>query len=348
MLGVWDLTIAVLLPAGFAFLAPLLMGVHKMMRLRRTFVYRRLFTAASVSLGWGTASIVFHAASATIAGSALRSSADAVIWLLLAAGCFLVAWAINNALILLAVRLATPELQLRDAFGGRAAWHGDLVELGLAMTVAFGVAAAPVLLLLALPPVVLCQRSVMYAQLITQIRVDAQSGALVPIVWRYEADAEPYQARRTRRPLAIVLAEVDDFTSIADVAGPEAAGQVLRAVATMLTDRLPPAAQVGRLRGAEFAIVLPDVAEEKTRRLGVRIRDRLAAELVEVEKDGQVEFGLRPTVSIGVAGLTAARQTISELIAAADAALTEARASGGNQVSVAPGGPANAMAQIPA
>jgi len=80
----------------------------------------------------------------------------------------------------------------------------------------------------------------------------------------------------------------------------------------------------------------------------VRIRDRLAAELVEVEKDGQVEFGLRPTVSIGVAGLTAARQTISELIAAADAALTEARASGGNQVSVAPGGPANAMAQIPA
>jgi diguanylate cyclase (GGDEF)-like protein len=345
MLGVWFLTIAVLFRPGFAFLAPLLVGAYRMVRVRRAFPYRRVFTAASVSLGWGGASVVFHNAPAAIAGPAPRSGVHAAIWLLLAAGCFLVAWVINNALILLAIRLASPELRLRDAIGGRAAWLTDLVELGLAVTVALAVAAAPVVLLAVLPAVVLCQRSLMYAQLITQIRVDAQSGALVPAIWRYEADAEVHRARRTHAPLAIGLAKVDDFASIAGAAGPKAASTVLRAVATMLAEKLPAAAQVGRLHGAEFAMVLPGVTDHEARRLGVRIRDQLAAGPMEVERDGQLDFVVRPTVSVGVAGLTGSRQTVTELIAAADVALGEARASGGNRVSVAAAIPGVARAQ---
>ena len=343
LMAVWDLTIAILFPPGLAFLSPLLMGALRLMRVRRVFPYRRVFSAATMSLGWGAASAVFHTAPAA------RSGPHAVTWLLLAAGCFLVGWAINNGLILLAIRLATPEVRLRDAFGGRTGWISDLIELGLAVTVALGVATDPVVLLLALPAVVLCQRYIMNAQLVSQTRSDTQSGALVSALWRHEANADAYRARRTGTPLAIVLAEIDDFASIGDV-GPEAAGTVLRAVATILIDKLPAAAQVGRLRGGEFAIVLPGVAEEDARRLGVRIRDHISAELVAIESSGQAEFALRPTVSIGVAGLTEARQTVTELIAAADAALAGARASGGNQVSVAPDhrGPDPGLAQAPA
>jgi diguanylate cyclase (GGDEF)-like protein len=343
LMAVWELTIAILFPPGFAFLSPLLMGTLRLARVRRVLPYRRVFSAATVSLGWGIASALFHAAPAA------RSGPHAVTWLLLAAGCFLVGWAINNGLILLAIRLATPEVRLRDAFGGRTGWISDLIELGLAVMVALGVAADPVVLLLALPTVVLCQRYIMNAQLDSQTRVDAQSGAIVSALWRHEADVDAYRARRTRTPLAVVLVEVDDFASIGAV-GPEAAGTVLRAVATILIDKLPAAAQVGRLRGGEFAIVLPGVAEEDARRLGVRMRDHVAAELVAIESSGQAEFALRPTVSIGVAGLTEARHTVTKLIAAADAALAGARASGGNQVSVAPDhrGPDPGLTQAPA
>jgi diguanylate cyclase (GGDEF)-like protein len=338
--GIWYLTIALLFPPGLAFLAPVLVeGTYRVARVPRIFRYRRVFSAATLSLGWGAASVVFHAAPTAIAGPAPRSGPHAITWLLLAAGCYLLSWTINVSLVLLAIRLATPEVRLRDAFGGRIAWVSDLIELSAAVTSAFVVAAAPVALLLALPPIALGQRSLLHAQLASQTRIDAQSGALTPVIWRYEADIDAFRAQRTHTPLAVALAEVDDFASMASAAGPEAADQVLRAVAAILADKLPPTAQVGRLRGAEFAIVLPGAAAVEARRLGVRIRDRLAAELVEVDKDGQLDFVLRPTVSIGVAGLTDSRQTVTELIAAADAALAEARAGGGNQVSVAPGTP---------
>jgi diguanylate cyclase (GGDEF)-like protein len=333
--GVWSLTIAVLFPPGFALLAPLLMGAYRLVRARRVFPYRRVFSDATMSFGWGTASVVFHAAPASIAGPAPRPGAHAAGWLLLAAGCFLLAWAINNGLVLLAIHFATPEVRLRDAFGGPTGWVFDLIELSTATTVAFVTAAAPVAIILALPPVVLGQRYLMNAQLVSQTRADAQSGALASAIWRYEADVEAYRARRTHAPLAIVLAEVDDFTSIGRTAGSEAENQVLRAVAAILTDKSPPTAQLGRLRGAEFAIVLPGTAENEARRLAVRLRDHLAADLVDVERDGQLDFVVRPTISVGVAGLTGSRQTVTELIAAADTALAEAKASGGNQVRVA-------------
>ena len=346
--GIWFLTIALLLPPGFAFLAPLLEGAYRVVRVPRAFAYRRMFSAAAISLGWGAASVVFHTSPAAIAGPIPQPGAHAVTWLLLATGCYLLCWVINVSLVLLAIRLTSPEVRLRDAFGGRIGWVSDLTELSAAVTAAFVVAAAPAALLLALPPVAIGQRSLLHAQLVNQTRVDAQSGALAPVIWRYEAEIDALRARRTHRPLAIALAEVDDFASIADAAGPEAAGQVLRAVAAVLAEKLPPAAQAGRRRGAEFAIVLPGVADAEARRLGVRIRDCFAAELVEVEKDSQLSFAFRPTVSIGVAGLTDSRQTVTELIAAADAALTEARTSGGNRVSVASGGPDPDVAQAPA
>ena len=154
------------------------------------------------------------------------------------------------------------------------------------------------------------------------------------MIWRCEADVEAYRAQRTHRQLAVVLAEIDNFSGIDD-AGPGAAGAVLRAVAAILADKLPPAAQIGRLHGGTFAIVLPGVDEAEAHRRAVRIRDYIAAEPVAAESDGQLDFIFRPTVSVGVAGQTGSRQTMTELIAGADAALERARASGGNQVRAA-------------
>jgi diguanylate cyclase (GGDEF)-like protein len=344
LLGVWSLTAAILFPAGFALLSPLLFEAYRMTRVGRVILHRRVFSSATVSLGFGAASIVFHAAPASIAGPAPQPGGPAAAWLLLAAGCNVLAWAVNNGLVLAAIRLATPEVRLREAFGGRIGWVFDVIELSASVTVAFVVGFTPAGIILALPPVLYFQRLLMNAQLVSQTRVDAESGALSGVLWRYEAEVEVVRARRKRRPLSVALAEIDDFAGFGGAAGPEAERQVLRAVAAMLAGQVPAAAQVGRLRGSQFAVVLPGVPEDEARRLGVRIRDHVAAELVEVERDGQLGFGLRPTVSVGVAGLSEDRQTVTELIVAADEALAKARASGGNQVSVAPAGPGVAQA----
>jgi diguanylate cyclase (GGDEF)-like protein len=338
LLAVWFLPIAILFPPGLAFLAPLALGIYRM-RIRPAFLYRRVLTASTVSLGYGAASLAFHAAPPSIAGPAPQTGAHAVTWLLLAAGCYLLAWAVNNGLVLVAIRLATPEVRLREAFGGRTAWSTDLIELGLSVMAALVVAVAPVMIVLAVPPVVYSQRLILTAQLVSQIRFDAESGALAGVMWRSEAEADVSQARRTGRPLSVALAEIDDVPGLGGTAGPEAQRQVLRAVAAMLAGQVPPAAQVGRLGGGRFAILLPGVPEDGARRLGVRIRDQLAAEPVEVERDGQLDFVLRPTCSVGVAALSTSRQTVTELITAADVALGEARAAGGNQVRVVPSNP---------
>src|SRR5215469_1186444 len=327
LLGIWFLPTSILFPPGYAFVAPLLMCTYFLVRLRMAFLYRKVFSFAAMSLGWGAASIAFHATPASIAGPAPQSGAHAVTWLAVTAGCAVLGWAINAGSVLLAIRLATPEVRPRDAFGGRTGAISDLIELSTAVTVALVVAVAPVALILALPLVAFGQRYLMNAHLVNQTRVDPQSGALAAAIWRSEADVETFRAWRTHRPLAVVLADIDDFASIGRTGVPEAESQVLRAVAATLTDKLPAAAQVGRLRGAEFAIVLPGVAEDEARRLGVRIRDHVAAGPVDVERDGQLDFVVRPTVSVGVAGQNASRQTVTELITAADAALAEARAS---------------------
>jgi diguanylate cyclase (GGDEF)-like protein len=343
--GVWYLPITILFPPGYAFLAPLLVEAYRLARVRRFITHRRLFSSATISLGWGAASILFHAVPSSIAGPSPQPGADAATWLLLAAGCCFLAWAVNNGLVLVAVRLATPEVRMREAFGGRTAFSTDLVEISMAVAVALVVTTDALALILALPPVVLCQRYLMKALHGEQVRVDAQSGVLTFVLWRHEAEVEALRARRTHTPLTVVLAEVDDFASIGGTGVPEAETQVLHAIGTMLTDKLPPVAHVGRLRGAEFAIVLPGVAADEARRLAARIRDHLAAGPVEVERDGHLDFVVRPTVSVGVAEQSDSRQTVTELIAAADAALATARASGGNRVSVAAVSPGVAQAR---
>src|SRR5258708_15668463 len=52
---VWYLTAAVVLPPIYAFLAPVLFTAYKLLRVRRGFVYRRIFSTATISLAYGAA-----------------------------------------------------------------------------------------------------------------------------------------------------------------------------------------------------------------------------------------------------------------------------------------------------
>nr|WP_204377576.1 diguanylate cyclase [Aquitalea magnusonii] len=66
------------------------------------------------------------------------------------------------------------------------------------------------------------------------------------------------QAAATRRPLTLLLIDLDHFKAINDTYGHAAGDEVLRAFADMVGEHLRGRDALGRLGGEEFAVLLPD------------------------------------------------------------------------------------------
>jgi diguanylate cyclase (GGDEF)-like protein len=332
------LAIAVALPPVFAFLAPIPLTLYKVLRLRGDVIYRRVFSAAVVSLAYGSASVVFHAIPDSIAGSFPRSSEHALTWTASVAACGVLGWLINNVLLVIAIKLSDPVSRIRDLIGSRESITSDLLELSLAVSFTLVVRINPILMALALPSVVLCKRSIMRAQLVSHARIDAKTGLLNAGTWQREAEAEFFRALRGNGPLALAMVNIDHFKDVNDMAGQLVRDQLVRDIAGMLKEQLPDHDLIGRFGSEEFAILLPQTGRDEAQRISERLRDYIAAEPIAIESGSQEGFVFRLTVSIGVAVLNESRHALAELIGAADSALGQAKRTGWNKVYVLPEG----------
>ena len=332
--SVWLLAIAVALPPGFAFLAPFPVLVYKILRIPRAVVYKRVFSASTMSLAYGSASVLFHTVSSSVAGAVPRTGTHALTWTAVVAGCGLLGWIINHGLLIAAVKLSDPTARVRDLVGSRESIASDLLELSLAVSLTLVVRINPILMALALPSVVLCKRSIMRAQLVSQARIDPKTGLLNASAWQREAEAEFFRAMRKRTSLAMAMVDIDDFKSVIESAGPSVADKLLRDIAGMLKDQLPGHDLIGRFGKEEFAILLPQMGRDEAKRISERLRDHIAGEPIAIESGDQAGFIFRLTVSIGVAVLNESRRALVELIGAADSALELAKSTGWNKVIV--------------
>jgi diguanylate cyclase (GGDEF)-like protein len=135
-------------------------------------------------------------------------------------------------------------------------------------------------------------------------------------------DEELYRCERTRRPLALVLVDLDGLKGINDEYGHASGDVALKLVADILksnrrTDRS------ARLGGDEFAVLLPDTDA----RTAMGVADRLVGSM-----RGVGQFGFPVTLSLGIACAPGDGQTADELHHAADVALYAAKRRGGDQV----------------
>jgi diguanylate cyclase (GGDEF)-like protein len=131
--------------------------------------------------------------------------------------------------------------------------------------------------------------------------------------------------------LAVVVADLDWFKDVNDRHGHPAGDTVLRAFAELLQEELRDVDLAGRWGGEEFLMILPGTDLTGGARVAERIRLVFAGRIM-LALDGTP---IPVTASFGVAASPPAR-TSSELFAAADAAMYQAKRAGKNRVETAP------------
>ena len=338
LLSAWWLPIALLLPPVYALVAPIALGVLLYLRVRRTPAYRRLFSSAALGLAGATASVVFHHVGPAVA--AARSvpwlgHPTAPAWLmqpavvLTAVCCAVLFNVLNMGMVAVAAHAAQPQASWVEVLWDRESLLLDLTEICVGVLVLIACALSPVLLCVALPPVIVLQRSLMHQQLQAAARTDPKTGLLNPTAWQREADTEIARALRAGESLALLLCDVDHFKRVNDTYGHLTGDEVLRGLAAELRQQVRGSDVVGRFGGEEFVVLLPRADADEACMIAERLRHRASVMPIYADNDA-----VNVTVSIGVAVLGVHGRDLLELLTAADLALYRAKDAGRDQICV--------------
>src|SRR5580704_12938048 len=339
LLSAWWLPVALLLPPLYALIAPAVLGLLIYVRVRRGALYRRVFSTAALGLAGAVASALFRLLAPAVAQA---QAADWLTypgpkaWLMrpqqagLAVVCAVAFIVLNTCLVAIAAWLADPDARLVDMLWDRERMLLDLTETCVGILVTIACALSAFLLAVALPPVVLLQRSLLHAQLKAQARTDPKTGVLNAGAWQGEADHAIDRARRRNESLAVLLADVDHFKLVNDTYGHLTGDAVLRTLAAEMRQQVRESDLVGRFGGEEFVILLRGTTAEEACRVAERIRRGVGVVRV-LTKDMIVGA----TVSIGIAALGSHGGTLVELLESADEALYRAKRAGRDRICLA-------------
>ncbi|MCH8051689.1 MAG: diguanylate cyclase [Chloroflexi bacterium] len=124
-------------------------------------------------------------------------------------------------------------------------------------------------------------------------------------------------AQRLKKPLSILMLDVDDLKLINDEFGHQVGDQVLRSFGRVLNREVGEKNVTARIGGDEFAVILPGADRKEADKIAWRIWDELAKTPVKETANASIFLG----VSVGTGGYPWGGETLDEIIHWADAKL---------------------------
>ena len=164
-------------------------------------------------------------------------------------------------------------------------------------------------------------------QLFAEMQMTSVSDGLTGCFNRAHAfatlDSEIRRAKRHKRPLSVIMLDVDDFKGINDTQGHLCGDGVLESIGDTLRRTLRSSDVKSRYGGDEFLVILPETPAEGAE----QVADHLRRAIERVEYAGRTRpFTL--TVSIGVATVLPNETDALALVGRADAALYRDKSNG--------------------
>ena len=145
-------------------------------------------------------------------------------------------------------------------------------------------------------------------------------------------DIEIKRAKRNKTPLSIVMIDIDFFKEYNDTYGHLQGDECLKNIANTLNETVKRSEDlVARYGGEEFVLILPNTDINGAKYVAEQAR--IAVEELKIDHL-RSSTSNNVTISLGVATISEATKTKSEILKAADIALYEAKANGRNRVHV--------------
>jgi diguanylate cyclase (GGDEF)-like protein len=202
-----------------------------------------------------------------------------------------------------------------------ALWGDEPVEPGV------------VTLLEALGPVLILQlgHSLDLVRIRDRVDRDGLTGLPNRAAFDERLEVEGRRFHRYRRPLALLVLDLDHFKAVNDTYGHPSGDAVLQRVADLLRASTRDPDIPARYGGEEMVVILPETMLRPALEVAERIR--AAVEATRFDHEGRT---IDLTVSIGVSACPECVDDPADLLRAADDALYQAKRDGRNRVATAP------------
>ncbi|SFQ66888.1 diguanylate cyclase (GGDEF) domain-containing protein [Amycolatopsis arida] len=339
--SIWIFAGLLLLPPPLAVLVIVISYTHSWLRVyrRRSLVHRKVFSAATVVLACAAAGAVLHLSTGQLAPFMPHIDGPAGLAGLLLAG--VVYFGVNYVLVILMIIITNPDQPGRHALGNPSDVLIVLAAVGTGCGTALVVTARPWLLPVFLVPPIALHLGLLLPQLQTAARSDSKTGILAPEFWSELTRRELVRAERLGSTAGVLMIDIDHFKQIDDGNGHLAGDEVLRAIATAITDSVRSGDYVGRYGGDEFVALLPGVTDTELLTIARRVKATIAALEVPVPipTPGKPPTVTGLTASIGAALYPHTANDYTSLLHAADDAAYTAKNTGRNRVVIAPPSP---------
>jgi diguanylate cyclase (GGDEF)-like protein len=143
-------------------------------------------------------------------------------------------------------------------------------------------------------------------------------------------EREMARCARYKRPMALVMFDVDHFKKINDTHGHIAGDYVLKRLSALVNEKIRREELFARYGGEEFTVVMPEASAEQAATFAEKLRELVQA--AEFTFDG---VRIDVTVSLGVGQMQPMHQTPLDFIQFVDHALYAAKRGGRNRVETA-------------